>query len=71
MTNVLIGLAVGFGVGLFGYIAIRRLADRISAARPDEAGQRTASLLRSTAVVDLVLFTAGGALVGYMFFPSG
>lgn len=69
--NVLIGLAIGFGVGLFGFVAIRRLADRISVARPDDAGQRTASLLRSTAVVDLLLFTAGGALVGWYVFPSG
>ena len=71
MTNVLIGLLFGFGVGLFGFFAIRKLADRIAADRPDAAGQRTVSLLRSTAIVDLVLFTAGGALVGYMFFPSG
>ena len=71
MTNVLAGFAIGFGVGLFGFIAIRKLADRIGTARLDEAGQRTASLLRSTAVLDLILFSAGGALVGYFFFPSG
>lgn len=70
MTNLLIGLAIGFGVGLFGFAAIRRLADRISVARPDEAGQRTASLLRSTALLDLLLFTAGGAAVGWFVFPS-
>ncbi len=68
---MLIGLAIGFGAGLFGFIAIRKLADSIAAARPDEAGQRTVSLLRSTAIVDLILFTAGGALVGYFIFPSG
>lgn len=71
MINTLIGLAIGFGVGLFGFVAIRKLADRIASARPDQAGQRTVSLLRSTAILDLILFTAGGALVGYMFFPSG
>ncbi|MBA4131766.1 MAG: hypothetical protein C0519_10115 [Hyphomicrobium sp.] len=71
MTSALIGLAIGFGVGLFGFVAIRRLADKIVLARPDEAGQRTVALLRSTAVLDLILFTAGGALVGYFFFPSG
>jgi hypothetical protein len=71
VTSALIGLAIGFGVGLFGFVAIRKLADRIAAARPDEAGQRTVSLLRSTAILDFVLFTAGGALVGYFFFPSG
>jgi hypothetical protein len=71
VTGPLVGLGVGFVAGLFGFVAIRRLADRIQAARPDDAGQRTASLLRSTAVVDLVLFTAGGALVGWYVFPSG
>jgi hypothetical protein len=71
VTSALIGLAIGFGVGLFGFVAIRRLADKIVLARPDEAGQRTVALLRSTAVLDLILFTAGGALVGYFFFPSG
>jgi hypothetical protein len=71
VTSTLIGTGIGFGVGLFGFFAIRKLADRIAVARPDEAGQRTVSLLRSTAVVDLILFTAGGALVGYFFFPSG
>lgn len=71
MTGALIGLAIGLGVGLFGFIAIRRLADRIAVSRTDEAGQRTVGLLRSTAIVDLILFTAGGALVGYFFFPSG
>jgi hypothetical protein len=69
--NVLIGLAIGLGAGLFGFVAIRRLADRITVARPDDAGLRTASLLRSTAVVDLILFTAGGGLVGWYVFPSG
>lgn len=69
--NLIVGLAIGLAVGLFGFFAIRRLADRIAIARPDEAGQRTASLLRSTAVVDLVLFTAAGLLVGWYFFPSG
>jgi hypothetical protein len=69
--NVLVGLAIGFAVGLFGFVAIRRLADRIGVARPDDAGQRTAALLRSTAVVDLFLFSAGGALVGWYAFPSG
>lgn len=69
--GLLVGLAVGIVAGLFGFVAIRRLADRIEAARPDEGGQRTASLLRSTAVVDLVLFAAGGALVGWYVYPSG
>jgi hypothetical protein len=71
LTGPLVGSAVGFLAGLFGFIAIRRLADRIQAARADDAGQRTASLLRSTAVIDLVLFTAGGALAGWYVFPSG
>jgi hypothetical protein len=71
VTSTLIGLLIGFGVGLFGFFAIRRLADKIVLARPDGPGQRTVALLRSTAIVDLVLFTAGGALVGYFFFPSG
>ena len=61
MTGPLVGLAVGFLAGLFGFVAIRRLADRIQSARPDDAGQRTAS----------VLFTAGGALVGWYVFPNG
>jgi len=71
VINTLIGLGAGFGVGLFGFVAIRKLSDRIAASRPDEAGQRTVSLLRSTAILDLILFTAGGALVGHFFFPSG
>jgi hypothetical protein len=71
VTSTLIGLLIGFGVGLFGFFAIRKLADKIVLARPDGAGQRTVALLRSTAIVDLVLFTVGGALVGYFFFPSG
>ncbi len=69
--NTLVGLLIGLAVGLFGFVSIRKLADRIAAARPDDAGQRTARLLRSTAVVDLVLFTVGGALVGWYFFPAG
>ena len=71
MINILLGLGVGLGTGLFGFFAIRRLADRIAAARPDAAGLRTAALLRSTAVVDLVLFTIAGVLVGWYVFPSG
>jgi hypothetical protein len=71
VTSTVIGFGMGLGVGLFGFFAIRRLADRIATARPDAAGQRTASLIRSTAIVDLVLFTAAGTLVGWYVFPSG
>ena len=71
MTSALIGLLIGGAIGLFGYVKIRALADRIAAARPDDPGRRTADLLRSSAVINFVLFAGVGLLSGWLLFPVG
>lgn len=69
MTGALIGLLIGGAIGAFGYVKIRALAVRIAVARPDDAGRRTADLLRSSAVINFVLFTAAGLVSGWLLYP--
>jgi hypothetical protein len=69
VIGLAIGSLVGAAVGALGFVRIRRLADRIAADRPDDAGQRTAQLMRSSAWVNFLLFTAVGALTGWLFAP--
>ena len=70
MSYGLIGGLIGALIGLGGFIAIRKLADRIEASRPDEAGRRTGNLMRTVAWLDLVVFTIGGYVAGILLFAG-
>jgi hypothetical protein len=69
VTGAVVGFLIGGLIGAFGYVKIRALADRIAVARSDDAGRRTADLLRSSAVINFVLFAVAGLVSGWLLYP--
>ena len=57
MSGMLPGAIVGFGIGLFGFFAMRALASRVEL-------EDTKTVLKMAAIVDLALFPVIGAFAG-------
>ena len=66
MSPHVVGAIVGFVVGMMGFLFIRLAAARVESKGVGPTPVKTAGMLRTVAIVDLVVFTVLGYFVGPM-----
>ena len=64
MSPGMIGAVIGFVVGFMGFLFIRLAASRVEAKGVGPTPVNTARLLRMVALLDLILFTVIGYVIG-------
>jgi H+/Cl- antiporter ClcA len=70
MSPNLMGAIVGFFVGLMGYLFIRLAAARVESKGVTKEPAKTAQMLRTVALIDLIFFVVAGYFVGPMIASS-
>jgi len=66
MTPGIIGAITGFVVGFMGFLFIRLAATRVESKGVGPTPAKTAGMLRMVALVDLIVFTVIGYVIGPM-----
>ena len=66
MSPHIMGAIVGFVVGLMGYLFIRLAAARVESIGVTKEPAKTAHVLRTLALIDLIVFMVAGYFVGPM-----
>jgi hypothetical protein len=62
----MIGALIGCIVGFMGFLFIRLAASRVESKGVGPEPKKTASILRTIAVIDMIFFTVVGYFVGPM-----
>ena len=70
MSPNIMGAIVGFVVGLMGYLFILLAAARVESKGVTKEPAKTAQVLRTVALVDLIIFVVAGYFVGPMIASS-